>query len=235
MINWKVHTYATLPSTQDYVKELVEEGLPEGIVVQALMQTKGHGRHGRKWESPMGNLYMSVLLRPNCAVEEAGQISFVASLAVSDTIDKYIAKGHDKSLKWPNDVLIDGKKVSGIIMEKEADGYALGFGVNIMSAPEDAIALQDVWTGQVAVHPFRDTLLEEFGKLYALWQKNGFELIRKRWLEQAHGVNKSITVNLANKKIDGTFRTIDGHGTLMLEEESGKEIAITSGDVYFSD
>ncbi|HIL29465.1 MAG TPA: biotin--[acetyl-CoA-carboxylase] ligase, partial [Micavibrio sp.] len=76
VVDWKVHTYASLPSTQDYVKELVEEGLEEGIVVQCLEQRSGRGRHGNTWFSPMGNLYMSILLRPKCDVKQAGQMSF---------------------------------------------------------------------------------------------------------------------------------------------------------------
>ncbi|HEY8192261.1 MAG TPA: biotin--[acetyl-CoA-carboxylase] ligase, partial [Alphaproteobacteria bacterium] len=146
--DWKIHTYAQLGSTQDYVKELGDEGLPEGTVVQCLTQTKGRGRHGRTWTSPMGGLYMSVLLRPECAAPVAGQLSFVVAVAVSAAMDEVLGKDHKKTLKWPNDILIDGKKCAGILLESGMAGamvnwMAVGIGVNIMSAPEDATCLQE--------------------------------------------------------------------------------------------
>jgi BirA family transcriptional regulator, biotin operon repressor / biotin---[acetyl-CoA-carboxylase] ligase len=116
-IDWQVDVHAQLPSTQDYLRDLVMEELPEGTVIQSLSQAKGRGRQGREWHSPIGNLYMSVLLRPECEAAKAGQMSFVAGIAVSAAIDSFIEKGHIKTLKWPNDVMIDGKKCAGILIE----------------------------------------------------------------------------------------------------------------------
>lgn len=235
-INWQVHTYATLPSTQDYVKELAEEGFPEGTVIQSLEQKKGRGRHGREWISPIGNLYMSLLLRPGCPPGEAGQISFVAAVALSAAMDEIVTKGHSKTLKWPNDILIDGKKVSGILIEKEGDAYVLGMGVNILAPPEGAIGLKEVaGDNRIAIHPFRDRALEKFGRYYGKWKKSGFPAIRREWLEQAHGLNKPIAVNFGDKKTEGIFRDLNDEGFLLLEQEGGKTVAINSGEVYFPD
>ncbi len=230
-IDFKVHTYASLPSTQHYVKELVAEGLPEGTVVQAIEQRAGKGRHGRKWFSPMGNLYMSVLLRPDCDVAQAGQLAFVAAVAVAAAIDTVLDEKHKLSLKWPNDILIDGKKVCGILIEKEADGYALGIGVNIMAPPDGAVALNDVtWDIQVPVHPFRDKLLAALGETYSLWQDEGFAKIRSAWLAQAHGVDEPIKT----EKGEGIFRGLSEDGALQLETAEGAILDINSGDVYFA-
>src|SRR5690606_14246362 len=113
MIDWRITVAGQVPSTQDLVKAAGAGGEPEGFAVQALQQTGGRGRHGNQWVSPMGNLYISTLLRPVCKAGEAGQVAFVAGLALSKAMDEFIdAAAHAKTLKWPNDVLIDGKKVS---------------------------------------------------------------------------------------------------------------------------
>lgn len=236
MVDWKVHTYASLPSTQDYVKELVEEGLEEGIVVQCLEQRSGRGRHGNTWFSPMGNLYMSVLLRPKCDVKQAGQMSFVAAVALSAAMDEVVdTKQHTKTLKWPNDILIDGKKVSGILIEKVADGYALGMGVNIMNPPDQGVGLSQVsWEIQVAIHPFRDMVLDKLSHYYDLWQAEGFTQIRELWLSQAHGLGQPITARLAKGEQKGTFEGLTDDGALKLKLENGDFVDINAGEVYFS-
>ena len=231
---FKVHTYASLPSTQDYVKELAEEGLEEGIVVQCLEQRSGRGRHGSHWFSPMGNLYMSLLLRPDCDVRSAGQLSFVSAVALSSAMDEVLDKGHKKTLKWPNDILINSKKVSGILIEKEGEAYVVGMGVNIMNPPDEGICLKDVSSDpKLAIHPFRDKVLHHFENYYQKWLKEGFLPIREKWLEQAHGLGKSLIVKLEDKELEGKFTTIDKEGYLKLEDADGKHFDINSGAVYF--
>jgi len=148
-IQWSVETFECVQSTQSVAKERAEQGAQEGLVIQALEQTSGQGRHGREWVSPEGNLYLSVLLRPKCMPAQAAQLSFVAALAVSDSIDDYIDDTSLRLLKWPNDVLLDGKKCAGILLETELGSddkvkyLVLGIGVNIVSAPRDVgVALQ---------------------------------------------------------------------------------------------
>lgn len=239
-MDWKVHTYAQLSSTQDYVRELAEEGLPEGIVIQCLTQTKGRGRHGNQWQSPIGNLYMSVLLRPECTADKAGQISFVAALALSAAIDEVLDKPHTKTLKWPNDILIDGLKCAGILLESDlgkdgrVESLALGMGVNIMAPPEGSIGLQQVSKGkQVPIHPFRDIVLSHLAAYYQNWQKNGFGDIRSAWLEQAHGLGKTVTARLPDREYTGLFTDLDQDGALLLRQDEKKVIAVNAGEVYF--
>ncbi len=239
-MEFNVHTYSSLPSTQDYIKDLAAENFAEGEVIQCLVQTKGRGRHGNEWVSPMGNLYMSVLLRPNCKADDAGQISFVAAVALSAAISEYLDEKHTKTLKWPNDILIDGQKCAGILLESDlkdgkVESLALGIGVNIMAAPEGAVALKDVtWEIQVPIHPFRDRVLHHLNHFYTLWQKEGFAPIRKKWLEEAHGVGKTVTARLAKNTHEGIFEGIDEHGTLHLKAANGDILDISAGEVYFS-
>lgn len=235
-VQWKIHTYAQLPSTQDYVKELGDEGLPEGIVVQCLTQTKGRGRHGNTWTSPMGGLYMSILLRPRCPAAMAGQLSFVVAVAVSAAIGEVLMVGHTKTLKWPNDILLDGRKCAGILLESGVKGamidwLAAGIGVNIMSAPEGAVCLQEVGKGrQVPVHPFRDIVLSHLSAYYAHWREKGFTEIRDLWMEQAHALGEEITARTGDHKETGIFKGINENGELLLEQ-NGRVKTISAAEI----
>jgi len=208
--------------------------LEEGIVVQSMEQRHGRGRHGRTWHSPIGNLYMSVLLRPTCDVKEAGQLAFIAANAVSGAIDEIIDKKHTKTLKWPNDILINGQKACGILIEKEAGGYALGMGVNIIAPPEGAVGLNSVtWDIQVPIHPFRDKVLAHLSSFYDEWQQNGFAKNREQWLKNAHGLNKPIKTKRGKEDIAGIFRGLGVDGALQIEVEDGTLLDINAGEVYF--
>lgn len=241
-INWKIENFAVLPSTQDMVKDHALEGADEGLVIQALTQSEGRGRHGNEWFSPMGNLHMSVLMRPLCTADLAGQISFVVGLAVSAAIDEFMAEGHKKTLKWPNDVMIDGKKCAGILLESELSpkglvGHlAIGIGVNVLSAPEGRVCVKEV-AGDVrlAVHPFRDRVLHYLDLYYLAWKAEGFAPIRKSWLAQAHGVGHKLTARLPQREEKGIFRDIDDAGGLILEVSEDKKIVIRAGEIYFEE
>jgi BirA family biotin operon repressor/biotin-[acetyl-CoA-carboxylase] ligase len=236
-ITWEIDIHAQLPSTQDYLRDLAMEEIPEGAVIQSLSQTAGRGRQGRTWESPVGNLYMSVLLRPECEAAKAGQMSFVAGLAVSAAIDSYIEKGHLKALKWPNDVLIDGRKCAGILIESVMgkdgmiDALVVGIGVNILVAPEGAVALKDVCGDrQVPIHIFRDSVLSQLGESYLQWKRQGFSPIRTRWLKQAYALGDKITARFAQEQAEGIFKGIDEKGALLLET-AGKTKAIAAAEI----
>lgn len=242
-IQWKIETFAVLPSTQDEAKDrALEEAADEGLVIQALTQSEGRGRQGNEWFSPMGNLHMSVLLRPLCTADLAGQISFVVALAVSAAMDEFIVEGHKKTLKWPNDILINGKKAAGILLETELSPKGLvghliiGVGVNVLSAPEDRISLKDV-SGQnrLAVHPFRDRVLHYLDVYYSAWKAEGFAPIRKAWLAQAHALGHKMTARLPNREEKGIFRDIDEAGGLILEVSENKQIVIRAGEIYFDE
>jgi|JI10StandDraft_1071094.scaffolds.fasta_scaffold217103_2 BirA family biotin operon repressor/biotin-[acetyl-CoA-carboxylase] ligase len=241
-INWTVETFAVSSSTQDEVKDRALDGADEGLVIQALTQTQGRGRRGNEWTSPMGNLYMSVLLRPLCTADLAGQISFIAALAVSAAMDEFMVEGHTKTLKWPNDILIDGKKCAGILLESELSPKGLvghlviGMGVNILSAPDERIGLKAVsGENRLAVHPFRDRVLHYLDTYYTAWKAEGFGPIRKAWLAQAHGLNQKMTARLPQREEKGIFRDLDDAGGLILELSDNKQIVIRAGEIYFEE
>jgi BirA family biotin operon repressor/biotin-[acetyl-CoA-carboxylase] ligase len=235
---WRVQVLGTTPSTQDMVRALAETGEPEGLAIQSLIQTSGRGRHGNEWSSPMGNLYMSLLLRPECKAGEAAQMAFVTALALSDAIDRVITDGPKKTLKWPNDVLIDGRKVSGILLETKIGAHGridyliIGTGVNIFAPPPDAASLDTVKKDRIAVNIFRDIYLERLQDRYTGWRNKGFAPIREAWLKQAHGIDENMKIRLPEITYEGVFRGIDEHGALIAEVD-GVRRAFSAGDVHF--
>ena len=186
-VDWQLKVLSRVSSTQDIVKLAAKDGDPEGYIVQAMMQADGKGRHGNVWKSPMGNLYMSVLLRPECAVMRAGEFAFVVAVALYEALQQYIdTDKHNITLKWPNDILVDGRKISGILLEsnltdEKLDGLVAGIGVNILIAPDGAVTLQEVASEQVFVIKcvmlfcWSWTRLMPFGKKrdFCLFVKNG--------------------------------------------------------------
>lgn len=237
---WRVQVLGTTPSTQDVVSGLADTGEAEGLAVQALQQTKGRGRHGNIWTAPMGNLYISKLLRPTCRADKAGQLAFVVAVALSDAMDEVIGDGHAKTLKWPNDILIDGKKVSGILLESKLDKHGridylvVGTGVNIFAPPEGAIGLDSIKKERLAVNTFRDLFLDKLHARYTSWQDEGFGQIREDWLKQAHGLGQEMRIRLPEITYHGVFNGIDDNGTLIATVD-GEKRTFTAGEVHFGD
>ena len=237
-IDWRIQLYQSVGSTQSLVQEASHAGAAEGYVIQALIQETGKGRHGNQWESPIGNLYMSALLRPDCAVQRAGELGFVVVVALSAALDEYIdPTKHVKKLKWPNDILIDGLKICVILLESnlhenELESVAVGMGVNIFKAPDLAVALNDIAQEAVYVNKVRDNILDKLSYYYSLWQEKGFAPIREAWLNQAHGVNEPMTARLPNISHKGIFKGIDDKGALILGME-GEDKIIHAGEVHF--
>lgn len=235
---WRVQVIGTAPSTQDTVRNLADAGEPEGLAIQALQQTKGRGRHGNDWASPMGNLYLSVLLRPSCKAVKAGQMAFVIALALSEAMGEVIEPSHTKTLKWPNDILIDGKKISGILLETKLDKHdrvdylIIGTGVNIFAAPEGAMGLDQIKKEPVFVNKFRDLYLQKLLEHYTVWQNKGFAPIREAWLKQAHGLGQNMKIRLPEVTYEGVFDGIDETGALLATID-GTPRSFTSGEVHF--
>ncbi len=238
-LNWTIKEYESVESTQDILKEYASNGASEGLVIVGEEQKSGRGRHGNVWDAPKGNLYMSLLLKPNCPAAVAGQYSFIIAVALSDAISSFIDDVHIKKLKWPNDVLIKDKKCAGILLESElsVDGIVsdlyVGVGVNILSPPEDKIGISDVSKGDVTVQSFLKEFLGKIEYYIKIYNKNGFSDISELWMSQAYKLEEEIKVRLPNKVIYGVFEGIDSDGTLLLRLDNGEVQAITAGEVYF--
>ena len=230
-------------STNDEAKRLVAEGADDGTLVWARAQRRGRGRRGREWVSPPGNLYLSLVLRPECPPMEGAQIAFVTALAVADALSALVPPHSMIALKWPNDVLLNDLKAAGILLESSTttpdklDWLIVGVGVNVTSAPEDsaseATSLHAEGCGPVT--PLE--VIEGFGRHFLTWlnrwHDDGFGPVRKAWLGRAKGIGEAMTVNLESETVSGTFVDLDETGTLIVEISGGGRRPITAGDVFF--
>lgn len=228
--------YKELDSTNDELRKLAERGVGNFTVVTAKKQTRGKGRYSRSWESPEGNIYLSILLR-NLDVHTAHQISFVASLACLETIQINIPDAEVR-LKWPNDVLANEKKIAGILLEASSNSdhpevlsyLIVGFGINVKHSPDYATNMKKHNNTQ-SFSKIRDKLLEEFSKYYHIWLEDGFGKISALWLKNASGLGQKIAANLEEKTVEGVFKGLTSTGELVLETSEGERI-ITSGEVH---
>ena len=234
----------TVGSTNDEARRLAQGGAPDGTVVRARRQTAGRGRLGRTWISDPGNLYFSLVLRPGCPLDRAGQIGFIVANAVVEAVAAVLPEGTPVGCKWPNDVLVAGRKVSGILLESETgpDGrlawLIAGVGINIASHPDDvrfpASSLVACGAGNdVSADGVLATFGERFQAGYAAWARDGFEPARRAWLERAVGQGSSIQVRLATATENGVFEDMDASGALVIRRADGSRMTVTAGDVHF--
>ena len=224
-------------STNEEAKRLAARGGADGTVVWAREQTAGRGRRGRTWVSPPGNLYCSVLLRPACSVATAAQIGFVAGMALSEVVSEALPDAR-VCCKWPNDILVNGRKIAGILIETSAAGggpldwLILGMGVNVADHPPatDATSL-DAEGGNLTVEELLTLLTVRFAAWRNTWSRQGFGPVRAAWLDRAGGLGAPIAVRLERETLNGTFADLDADGALVLEA-AGERRRITAGDVF---
>jgi BirA family biotin operon repressor/biotin-[acetyl-CoA-carboxylase] ligase len=231
-----------IASTSDEAKSLAAKGAAEGTLVWARAQSKGHGRQGRVWASPPGNLYVSLVLRPSVPVAVAAQLSFVAALAVGEAC-RDAAPDAEITFKWPNDVLLAGRKLAGILLESQAqpDGslawLVLGVGINLATYPVNATypATALSATGaDVSAEAMLAPLARHFLRRYEQWQNGrGFSTLRAAWLAQAQGMGQGIRVSLPQVELSGVFAGLDQDGALLLETATGNR-RIDAGEVFFA-
>lgn len=237
---FRIVAYETVGSTNDELKQLARAGEAEGLVIYAREQTAGRGRRGRIWASPPGNLYSSTLLRPRCRAADAAQLGFVAALALADAIGELVP-AVALSCKWPNDLLANGKKVAGILLESEMAGgdqpdfVILGVGTNLASSPPETTypATSLAQEGAPGIEPA--TMLAVFIRHLAewleVWWNDGFPPIRAAWLARAIGLGEPIRVRLERDTLDGRFLDLDEDGALLLES-AGVRRRIAAGEIF---
>ena len=218
---------------------MANAGAEAGILVVADRQTAGRGRRGRQWDSPVGNLYVSIILKPMGSVKAAAAIGCLASLAVSEALGAYLGPDKVAQVKWPNDVLVSKAKISGLLIEATDDPatLVLGIGINLIYHPENtpypATSLL-AETGQtVSPDVFLAGFADAFLARYKSWQDRGFAPLRVDWLARATGIGKAITVRLENQQFDGLFKDLDDEGALILDLGGGVVKKFTAGDVFF--
>ena len=231
-------------STNDEAKNRAAQGAPDGTVVWARQQRAGRGRRGRSWVSPPGNLYVSAILRPACGARGVAQLSFVAALAVLDLVDGSLP-GRARC-KWPNDVLVDGGKAAGVLLESalgpggHVDWVVLGIGVNLASHPRidgaiPSTSLAEAGGPTLAPEEALRSVLAALARRRREWETQGFAAVRHAWLDRAHGLGGPVTVVNGERRVAGVFEGLDEEGALVLAQPGTELISIAAGDVIFGD
>ena len=227
--------YETLDSTNQEARRLAKSGERGPLWIVAREQTAGRGRRGRVWVSERGNLFATLLM--HVTISQSAQLGFVAGLATSDAIMAY-ASAAEVKLKWPNDVLLNRKKVSGILLEGLGDdALAIGIGINLAHYPQDtewpSISVAAV-TGRV---PDLDGILLRLATAmtawYEIWVRQGFPPVRKAWLLRASGLGRPVRARLEDGERVGVFEDLDEDGALLLRDDAGTLTRIIAGDVLF--
>jgi BirA family biotin operon repressor/biotin-[acetyl-CoA-carboxylase] ligase len=234
---WQLVHRACVDSTNARAIALANDGAAHGTIVIADEQRAGRGRHGRGWDSPPGNLYASVVLRPSAPVAQWPEIGFVAGLALAEAVTS-VAPGLDTDirLKWPNDLLLRGQKLAGLLLESTGQGaLVVGSGVNLASAPGDPARPATALAAHgIAATPWEVLEVYATGLEAGLdrWAAGGFAAIRPLWLDRAGGLGQPIRVRLPQRELSGTFADLDPHGALVLALPDGSRRTITAGDVF---
>lgn len=217
---------------------------PEWIL--ALEQTAGRGRRGRAWQMPPGNFAASLVMRPAGGPEQAALRSFVAALSLRDALLGATGRASALSLKWPNDVLLNGGKVAGILLESAGRGAELshlvvGIGVNLVAAPPPetlepgataAVSVRGETGITVAPAEFLDLLAPAFARWEGQFATFGFAPIRAAWLAQAARLGETISARIGTETAEGRFETVDETGNLVLQTARGRRI-IPAADIHF--
>ncbi len=238
---YRLHQAALLPSTSDACVERAKAGEPDGLAILAESQTAARGSRGRSWACPPGNLYLSVLLRPRNRHEEAGagQWALLAGIACIEALSLFDAEPAALSLKWPNDVLREGAKLGGILVdaamtaEGGADWLVIGVGANLAAAPviegRRIAALRPP-----SAPPAPAAVARAFLARIAAWRdalaEDGFAPIRAAWLRRAHPLGTPVTIRESLRSREGLFAGLSPRGELLLSVNSQIHV-ISTGDV----
>lgn len=228
-------------STMEEARRALDQGEPGKLWIVARRQNAGRGRHGRQWGSPPGNLYASLLLTDPCEPALAPQLGFVAGLALHDAAAKLLGPAAATlKLKWPNDLLLGGAKMSGLLLEGESRAgrlnVILGCGVNIASCPSDTpypATYLKAAVPEASVEALLVALSDAWAKRFAIWaEPGGFGPTRAAWLERAAFLGETITIRLPEGPLQGRFAGLDPTGRLELETGTGRRL-IDAGDLFF--
>jgi BirA family transcriptional regulator, biotin operon repressor / biotin---[acetyl-CoA-carboxylase] ligase len=205
------------------------------------LQTAGRGRRHRPWVAPRGNLASSILEVMQVAPSVAATLGFAAGLALESALRRLCGNGAQFSLKWPNDVLANSRKLSGILLEAESVGDSLavvvGIGTNVVASPEGtptpATSLRALGI-DVGAEKLFTALSDGWAEFRGIWDNGrGFAEIRQLWLARAAGLGQAVTINSGGSDIQGTFDTIDEQGCMIVRTAAGRLVPIAAGDVYF--
>ena len=230
----------TVKSTNLEIKKMISSDIKNNnLCLSADKQTNGYGRRNTKWFSYNGNVHLSILLKPKCQINEVNQLSFVTSISLGDTLKK-IKENINVKYKWPNDILLNKKKIAGILLEtsshfnKKIKWVIIGIGLNIQKSPRlnkkefDATSLKKEKI-YIEKDNFINLFLDKFFANYELWKKKGFSFIKKDWLSNIYQVNNKIIVKYKNNYIKGKIVNLLINGGIKLK--TSKEIK----EIFYGD
>jgi BirA family biotin operon repressor/biotin-[acetyl-CoA-carboxylase] ligase len=237
------HYFTEIDSTNARARQLAENGAAEGEVVIAESQSQGRGRLGRRWESPaFANLYFSILLRPKLPPVHAPQITLMAAVALAETVDSFIPQ--TPAIKWPNDIMVDGKKLAGILTEAACDSerlqyVILGIGVNlnysINSMPEEirerATSVLELTRQNISRESFLQRLIQGLDRCYGELEQAGFAALAARWEAYFGWRGRRVRVELLDQVLTGRAKGIDRDGALVIINDHGALQRVIAGDV----
>lgn len=241
---YRLVAHEIIGSTNEEACRLAREGAGDRTAVWALRQTAGRGRRGRGWHSPEGNLYCSLILRPQSRAAEAAQLTFVAAVALGQAVDGLLPDGADLRYKWPNDLLLGGRKLAGILLESAGAGtgfvdwLVVGVGLNIARHPEategfPATSLQAAGAAPAGPDEILQRFLGHFDGWYERWSRDGIGPAREAWLARAARIGEDIEVRLPDRTLHGRFVGLDAGGALILGLPDGTRTTVAAGDVFF--
>jgi len=239
----ELRVFETIDSTNAEALRVLGNGYRGPCWFMARRQNAGRGRQGRRWISETGNLHASLLVPLNCAPEDVSQLSFVAALGVHDAVTAIIGAREESpglALKWPNDVLLNGRKLAGILLETSSaagrtNAAVIGVGLNLVHAPQirgkpaTSLAADNIKiTPERALACLADCFYQRIGE----WEQGkNFLKIREDWLSRAYGIGAKYMVNMNSEKMNGIFETIALDGAFILRLANGEAQRITSGEV----
>jgi BirA family biotin operon repressor/biotin-[acetyl-CoA-carboxylase] ligase len=230
-----IHHVASTVSTNDDMAALARSGAPEGAWLRADTQAGGRGRQGRHWVSPPGNLYASTLVRRMAGDPPAPTLALVAAVALDALLQGWL--GADRlMIKWPNDLLANGAKISGILLEGVDDAVVVGIGVNLAHHPEavDRPATSLAALGLSAPEPgdFAADLAASFADWLARWRNEGLGVVLARWLARAHPPGTALSVRAPEGALEGLYDGLEGDGALRLKTPGGRIHVVHAGDIF---
>ena len=238
---YKVTRLDAAGSTNDLARQSAIAGAGDGVVFWTPHQTAGRGTHGREWATPPGNLAVSVVKRPQVPMRFASQAALVTAVALADALEALGLARQRIKLKWPNDVMVDGCKVSGILLEGQANGHSVdwlvvGTGVNVAHHPPEtrhpATNLHEAGL-DIAIEEVLAAYLLAFEKWWSRWQHYDFQVIQTAWAARTmHQLGSLLTLTQGQETVQARYKGLNADGALVILTQDGLEKQIVSGEIF---
>ncbi len=224
MIKFNLNILQTCTSTNDVAIKKAKQGLPEGSSYLSYLQTSGRGRNNNQWESMQGNLFLSTIFRPITSKVNWHQLSLIIGFSIVEILPKLGVKKNKIQLKWPNDVLVEEKKISGILLESFDNFIVAGIGLNILKKPQNEIKwnttkLYDHTNKDFSLKYIANVLLKIIFKNYTIWEDKGFNFFKNKINKSLYNINNKIVIKLnsQSKNISGVFLGLGNNGSLKIK------------------